>query len=226
MQGWFTGNLWVDLFVRSWVEICWRHSFCMLLQSTSSWGRELKCTWSESQIIELSCRPPCEVVSWNYQNIDQAAVKRVDLLVRSWVEIIAGHDGLWCLKCRPPREVVSWNMYAWSACIDGEEVDLLARSWVEIICKMRRCIDMLSRPPCEVVSWNYGRSWRIWNRHKVDLLVSWNVAYRYGQIYCTAVDLLARSWIEIRMHCISSTASFVTSRAEATIEMKVARNIN
>ena len=56
---------------------------------------------------------------------------------------------------RPLREVVSWNMYAWSACIDGEEgrplrevvswnisiiippnegqpVDLFVRSWVEI----------------------------------------------------------------------------------------------
>ena len=154
MQGWFTGNLWVDLFVRSWVEICWRHSFCMLLQSTSSWGRELKCTWSESQIIELSCRPPCEVVSWNYQNIDQAAVKRVDLLVRSWVERLdfpifpKRHSG------RPPCEVVSWNncrtrrsvMPKMSTSSRGRELKYVC---VECLHWWRR-----SRPPSEVVSWN------------------------------------------------------------------------
>ena len=71
-----------------------------------SWNADLCRFWLCSR-----CRPPCEVVSWN---VNPNRKKRwgvfVDLLVRSWVEII--------------RRPVSGSCGT---------VDLLARSWVEII---------------------------------------------------------------------------------------------
>ena len=80
-----------------------------LKKSTSSWGRELKwkcCTgrllrWSSTSSWgrELKC------IQYDLDDID----RKVDLLVRSWVEMINKHMGMDCANCRPPREVVSWN---------------------------------------------------------------------------------------------------------------------
>ena len=98
----------------------------------------------------------------------------VDLLVRSWVEMICKCKlchAIWCrppcevvswnvkpdwfgkdIRCRPPCEVVSWNFAHIATCWGGF-VDLLVRSWVEIKSFANKTL-FIRRPPCEVVSWN------------------------------------------------------------------------
>ena len=99
----------------------------------------------------------------------------VDLLVRSWVEIVDGSFKHGQGACRPPREVVSWNRRSIDQlvfrCVDllvrswveislltipcGDcLVDLLVRSWVEIFFSLYANTSLIRRPPREVVSWN------------------------------------------------------------------------
>ena len=100
--------------------------------STSSWGRELKYnnrlrneTSGQGRPLRevvswnfLSCgffftfsrRPLREVVSWNYNvYTGNYSRRKVDLFVRSWVEILYHVGGVKASKSRPLREVVSWN---------------------------------------------------------------------------------------------------------------------
>ena len=108
----------VDLFVRSWVEIHIRQSTHLRAwKSTSLWDRELKFT-------------PFRIV---------LALLFVDLLVRSWVEIIrrpvSGSCGTVDLLARSWVEISS-SCSVVSIC----HVDLLARSWVEILVHTFYCI--------------------------------------------------------------------------------------
>ena len=78
---------WVDLFVRSWVEI---------LKSKNE---------VEESRVDLFVRSWVEMLNclYNYKSVD------VDLFVRSWVEIHIPSIHNRTLLCRPLREVVSWN---------------------------------------------------------------------------------------------------------------------
>ena len=121
----------------------------------------------------------------------------VDLLVRSWVEIMVQprsidqleSTSLWGRELkyframmkysvfrRPPCEVVSWNA-----------------NW------NMRLTPAVSRPPCEVVSWNAFMCWHpaiffvstsLWGR---ELKWLWEVC----NSTCKSVDLLVRSWVEM-----------------------------
>ena len=100
----------VDLLARSWVEM----------------------VVSRIEYANWHGRPPCEVVSWNTSK-QRVAIQQdmstslrgrelkccevlhyytsyiVDLLARSWVEIIKQNQNCILSKSRPPCEVVSWN---------------------------------------------------------------------------------------------------------------------
>ena len=193
----------VDLLARSWVEISLIQCYRLFVNrrppcEVVSWN-----TLANKTVENVLGRPPCEVVSWNATVVKPIiGVAIVDLLARSWVEILnvssvstfpfcrppcevvswnkTAEELYPNLKGRPPCEVVSWNMYVWSACIDGEE----------------------GRPPCEVVSWN--------NQAKSKLRFLWKSTSlrgrelkcksRYSNISRKKVDLLARSWVEIQTH--------------------------
>ena len=76
-------------------------------------------------------RPPCEVVSWNmyFKHLDVTGI--VDLLARSWVEILDKIQAYYKTKSTSlrGRELKSvFSCRATNVCT----VDLLARSWVEI----------------------------------------------------------------------------------------------
>ena len=77
-------------------------------------------------------RPLREVVSWNRNGISPDSALRVDLFVRSWVEI---RKGKWWLGCNGVDLFVrSWvEIRDYSFFQSGENVDLFVRSWVEII---------------------------------------------------------------------------------------------
>ena len=123
--------MYVDLLVRSWVEICSYDTTTPRKElSTSSWGRELKCKryWCNDSTTEstsswgcelkcnqfiskydASCRPPREVVSWNEKNSipNDSITRRPPREVVSWNE--TNLDNAKGNRSRPPREVVSWN---------------------------------------------------------------------------------------------------------------------
>ena len=94
--------------VVSWNAIT-QYFFNNLLKSTSSWGRELK----SSTIILIALRIS-STSSWGRElkylmNTGTEFLCRVDLFVRSWVEIRNGSESGGAAACRPLREVVSWN---------------------------------------------------------------------------------------------------------------------
>ena len=152
--------------------------------------------WKENFLRKNCCRPPCEVVSWNKISDALIPAIAVDLLARSWVEITQGQrlrqcyqstslrgrelKYLWVYRTllswgRPPCEVVSWNILL--ACLDlivHSSTSLRGRElkWIQ----RDRLFEAVSRPPCEVVSWN---------------------GMEASQASYMAVDLLARSWVEI-----------------------------
>ena len=103
-----SGLQFVDLLVRSWIEIFQKEQMAIMFRSTSLWGRELKCEFMQMRGKRYS-RPPCEVVNWN-----------VPLKFK------------WTVRNRrPPCEVVNWNILIRSAgCY--VIVDLLVRSWIEM----------------------------------------------------------------------------------------------
>ena len=118
--------------MRSWVEIH-RISYSRnMFRSTSSWGRELKYSVSDSDTLSISrplrevvswnskafstcrsttCRPLREVVSWNM--IWLSAEMKTLKSTSSWGRELKYYLGLYSLQqfCRPLREVVSWNDY-------------------------------------------------------------------------------------------------------------------
>ena len=59
---------------------------CPIRRSTSSWGRELKYPNIKAWMLDNS-RPLREVVSWNIRSYSYLLYRRVDLFVRSWVEM-------------------------------------------------------------------------------------------------------------------------------------------
>ncbi len=109
----------VDLLVRSWVEISVRVSVPLHLWSTSSWGRELKYQ-SKSYILRLVCRPLREVVSWNDKLAAELRVIKVDLLVRSRVEMA---KRLWLVCLLVPTSSISHQVPA-----TGK-----TEAWIEIL---------------------------------------------------------------------------------------------
>ena len=169
--------VYVDLFVRSWVEIphtfqvvtckyrrplrevvswnCHLSSPPLIFQpSTSSWGRELK---------------------FLPENISVHPVP-VDLFVRSWVEILST-----------------------SRTFPASHVDLFVRSWVEMSQHWSTRSWNHSRPLREVVSWNiYVISSRISSRLSTS---SWGRELKYflnySILFSVKVDLFVRSWVEI-----------------------------
>ncbi len=131
----------VDLLVRSWVEISVRVSVPLHLWSTSSRGRELKwyrrlgappddwstSSWgrelkyqSKSYILRLVCRPLREVVSWNDKLAAELRVIKVDLLVRSRVEMA---KRLWLVCLLVPTSSISHQVPA-----TGK-----TEAWIEIL---------------------------------------------------------------------------------------------
>ena len=166
----------VDLFVRSWVEIpllrviisC---TICRPLREVVSWN-----VLEVSRDTYDSGRPLREVVSWNVKPIIPIQFLRVDLFVRSWVEML-------------------YN--ALSALL--EMVDLFVRSWVEILLDLESKPLRICRPLREVVSWNVSIDITYISIY-VDLFVrSWVEILRYFPFFdvATTVDLFVRSWVEI-----------------------------
>ena len=186
--------------------------------STSLWGRELKYKTCD-QYYKNSSRPPCEVVNWNSPTYLCIAPIRVDLLVRSWIEMSPVFQGL---KVPPVDLLVrSWiEIIIWHSVCQPVKVDLLVRSWIEMwsLVKTQNCCQC--RPPCEVVNWNartLSRCWPACSRPPCEV-VNWNriIAAAFhvepSRPPCevvnwndfvsemediTFVDLLVRSWIEM-----------------------------
>ena len=101
--------------------------------STSLWGRELKYTDASEQIKkELSTslwgRELKLVKDYAINELGQ-----VDLLVRSWIEILKLRKKVTCFYRRPPCEVVNWNYDSEGKMLSLADVDLLVRSWIEKI---------------------------------------------------------------------------------------------
>ena len=170
----------VDLFVRSWVEMPLRLSCCNIGLSTSSWGRELK-------FLALLFFSVCI---------------QVDLFVRSWVEIIEIQESKpfypstssWGRELKyflsysilfSVKSTSSWGRelkYVDIQCYCiGESVDLFVRSWVEI-----NVIFIIISPLL------------------VDLFVrSWvEILRRTCMQEPARVDLFVRSWVEICQTCL------------------------
>ena len=106
-----------------------------------------------AEILRFHGRPPCEVVNWNTCSTSNCSAGIVDLLVRSWIEMIM-------------TDMTGYRI----------GVDLLVRSWIEMRTRSTcaRTTQSTSlwgrelkylfhfklfrrdhrRPPCEVVNWN------------------------------------------------------------------------
>ena len=204
--------------VVSWNNDVHRNNYS-IARSTSLWGRELKyirCirsgrnysvdllvrSWVEIPLMlqflhQRSCRPPCEVVSWNtrFRMIWTPSVSRPPCEVVSWNEwrTLSGFRSF----RRPPCEVVSWNLHfsgmssssAASTSLWGRELKYV---WLE------QPPLLPGRPPCEVVSWNIaiGDDMSEKASRPPCEVVSWNV-HRSDIFTQTSVDLLVRSWVEI-----------------------------
>ena len=210
--------------------------------STSLWGRELKynigvsfnifsrrppcevVNWNLSKQksgFSPLCRPPCEVVNWNFESDDHEWQHRVDLLVRSWIEMfsVIPHISV---------EVVDLLVRSWieiSAKAHGYEllrVDLLVRSWIEISMslqdsqRMKRSTSLWGRElkyssGTAIEKQNWSTS--LWGRELKCILavcilhflrrrppcevVNWNTWVSPIVSPSPTVDLLVRSWIEI-----------------------------
>ena len=125
--------------------------------------------------ISILRRPPCEVVSWNAEALVKARQVAVDLLARSWVEMLKRLSKRGKLQSRPPCEVVSWNTPIVNES-EVDNVDLLARSWVEML--------------ADTLLINYTMSTSLRGREL-------KYALRARKWNNFNVDLLARSWVEI-----------------------------
>ena len=123
-------------------------------------------------------RPLCEVVNWNMNSFLCWIGGKVDLYVRSWIEITNN-------KCNREKSASTsmWGRelkWSWSRIRSRLAlVDLYVRSWIEISLFFMWMLIRQCRPLCEVVNWNY------------------QFVENEG---LTFVDLYVRSWIEILMH--------------------------
>ena len=121
-------------------------------ESSSLWGCELKNVLISPWSIPPHRHPPCEDVSWKGCECEYCDDENVILLVRMWVEKMAGWF-LFPLSIRhPPCEDVSWKIN-WCAFPRGgachppcEDVSWKLAHTMNLICP-------LCHPPCEDVSW-------------------------------------------------------------------------
>ena len=110
-------------------------------------------------IVDMCCRPPCEVVSWKTAGYILSGIGsgRPPCEVVSWKvdDILAEYSG----ESRPPCEVVSWKSIWYPCCSRDGPVDLLVRSWVERLC-LRKCNGS-------------HRSTSLWGRELKEALRAW-----------------------------------------------------
>ena len=151
----------VDLFVRSWVEMPLRLSCCNIGLSTSSWGRELK-------FLALLFFSVCI---------------QVDLFVRSWVEIIEIQESkpFYPSTSSWGRELKYFLSYS---ILFSVKVDLFVRSWVEIFLELLNTIfgevDLFVRSWVEIC--RYPMLLHRWIRRPLREVVSWNKCYLHYYI--------------------------------------------
>ena len=145
--------------------------------STSSWGRELKFPWSWSQWFRLR-RPLREVVSWN-ANWNMRLTPAV-MSTSSWgrelkcYTVTAEHrfhssTSSWGRELKWWKKFL-WRTYLWSTSSWGREL-----KYPLLFLKGNFC----GRPLREVVSWNIADS-----RNSTTML---------------DVDLVTRSWVEMKI---------------------------
>ena len=232
----------VDLLVRSWIESLYEGKvmvdpvtstslwgrelkeyiflvFHMPAESTSLWGRELKEICFPYAHIN-HCRPPCEVVNWKNTIVSIREKRRkVDLLVRSWIERPYSGRFSELKNRRPPCEVVNWKIKAmhsssnrfsrppcevvnWKGTklfrIKALVVDLLVRSWIERLIIYTTTFTLFRRPPCEVVNWKrfFRQPLLHRDRRPPCEVVNWKNYRLLRRRRRSKVDLLVRSWIE------------------------------
>ena len=144
----------VDLLVRSWVEMK-----------------------TNGKNFLMQCRPPCEVVSWNYRNLPKGRAK----------------------MGRPPCEVVSWNVINIIAVLSatrstslwGRELKYSIRPYSR---KLSGSTSLWGRELKYLIPFfqhQQALSTSLWGR---ELKCSHWVCIQHHQ----AVDLLVRSWVEIK----------------------------
>ena len=193
-----------------------------LRQSTSSWGRELK--YYNSRDDKTKIKVDLFVRSWVeiYIVFTSIIISIVDLFVRSWVEI-------------PSHNITAISIH----------VDLFVRSWVEICISVIECLGLDCRPLREVVSWNLNKymfdeigqgrplrevvSWNeiiggvLTNHSMVDLFVrSWVEMYAASrQPSNFLVDLFVRSWVEIGLYYIVALQRRVDLFVRSWVEMMI-----
>ena len=117
---WRKCNRCVILLVRMWVEILNFVTLFPFLQSSSSWGCELKYK-TDTARAGIRCHPPREDVSWNIFWSACSTALWVILLVRMWVEI----------PC-------PWVI------LEPDHVILLVRMWVEMTYRNYNHLNMSS----------------------------------------------------------------------------------
>ena len=137
-------------------------------------------------------------MSWNTEETERAFIDTVDLLVRSWVEMLSAKATVWAMTV--DLLVRSWVEIWFSVTLPNyKKVDLLVRSWVEMEIINDDGIEDGGRPPREVVSWNFAarsRHSEIFRRPPREV-VSWNTLSLIRTTHIVWVDLLVRSWVEI-----------------------------
>ena len=142
-------------------------------------------------------RPLCGVVNWNAGMIAHFHDIRVDLYVRSWIEIswcwillmIGSSTSMWGRELKYPQ--IWSDRHTWSS------TSMWGRELKYKFSAMRLFL-IISRPLCEVVNWNryvYCQFLYLLRRPLCEV-VNWNY------FWCLIdrdlmVDLYVRSWIEI-----------------------------
>ena len=166
-----------------------------MVWSSSLWGCELKriCKWYHPLRIR---HPPCEDVSWKGCECEYCDDENVILLVRMWVEKMAGWF-LFPLSIRhPPCEDVSWKIN-WCAFPRGgachppcEDVSWKLAHTMNLICP-------LCHPPCEDVSWKDDE---LNLKALLDVILHVRMWVEKSYTTCSAaftiVILLVRMWVE------------------------------
>ena len=143
--------------------------------STSSWGRELKYLESKTDLQLNLRRPLREVVSWNCIWPKVKFCADVDLFVRSWVEMVQ-----WQWYYYKNKSTSSWGRelkYRSVTFLRYELiVDLFVRSWVEMLMKnlpdATIVVDLFVRSWVEMLISQCGNS--LCQRRPLREVVSWN----------------------------------------------------
>ena len=166
----------VSLFVRLWVEIPPSISNVPHGSSASSWGCELKYTFSPEEVFAIS-QPLREAVSWNtFSDLIHINCGIVSLFVRLWVEMSCPEKYL----CET-ESASSWGcelkfLYAGQ----NDVPHLSASSW-----------------GCELKCLHHYKQWN-YCRQPLREAVSWNKS-PVSFPRTTPVSLFVRLWVEIPM---------------------------